>query len=64
MACEHTPGQPRQGDYFGWYAYAERMSKTHRQQRCPTCGLWAIWVRKAPKATRAAVNAVIRKMEA
>lgn len=23
--------------------WAEEMRKTHRQERCPGCGLWVIW---------------------
>jgi len=29
-----------------WLEWAERMTKTHRQERCPDCGLWEIWVPK------------------
>ncbi len=41
--CEHTPHP--QG-YLQHAAWADEMLKTHRQQRCPICGLWAIWVPK------------------
>jgi hypothetical protein len=34
--------------YVQWHEWAERMSKTHKQKRCPACGLWSIWV---PRAT-------------
>ena len=34
--------------YLAWHEWAEQMSKTHRQERCPECGYWHIWV---PKAT-------------
>ena len=39
----HTPSPP---GYLDWHAWAERMAKTHKQQRCPECNLWAIWVPK------------------
>lgn len=36
----HTPSVP----YMDFHEWAERMNETHRQTRCPTCRLWAIWV--------------------
>lgn len=33
--------------YVAWHEWAERMSKTHRQKRCPVCGLLAIWEKKS-----------------
>ena len=30
-------------NYVAWHEWAERMSETHVQSRCPACGLWAIW---------------------
>ncbi len=39
--AEHTPS-PR--GYLPWHEWAEAMSKTHRQVRCPGCGLWKVWV--------------------
>lgn len=36
----HTP-QP--AGYLAWHAWAEIKARTHRQERCPECGLWAIW---------------------
>jgi len=44
--CQHTP-QPT--GYREWHAWAQQMSKTHTQVRCPNCGLWAIWVPKRLK---------------
>ena len=32
--------------YLQWHAWAERKAKTHKQERCPGCGLWAIWRRR------------------
>lgn len=30
--------------YIAWHAWAEQMAMTHVQERCPSCGLLAIWV--------------------
>lgn len=43
-ACVHTPCPET---YHAGYEWAEQAMKTHRQVRCPTCGLWAIWLPKA-----------------
>jgi len=40
----HTPDQPI--GYNAWHGWAERMMQTHRQERCPVCGLYQIWVAK------------------
>lgn len=32
--------------YLQWHEWAKRMSKTHKQSRCPGCGLWKIWTPK------------------
>lgn len=42
-AGKHTP-HPR--SYLGHHDWMAKKSKTHRQQQCPTCGYWAIWVPK------------------
>jgi hypothetical protein len=39
----HTPCP---SSYLGWHEWAEKMAKTHRQKRCPGCGLFVIWVPK------------------
>ena len=36
--------------YLSWGAWADDKRKTHRQIRCPTCGFWAIWVKKEDKS--------------
>lgn len=54
--CQHTP-QPR--GYLARSEWAESMLKTHKQERCPHCGLWAIWTPKPPRATRRAVARVL-----
>ena len=45
-ASEHTPSPY---GFLSWMAWADEMEKTHKQTRCPECGLWAIWVPKEPK---------------
>lgn len=42
-AAKHTPC-PK--NYIQWHFWADRMSKTHKQVRCATCGLWTIWAVK------------------
>lgn len=42
----HTPSPDR---YLHWHHWAERMSKTHRQTKCPVCGRLVIWT---PKRSR------------
>lgn len=37
----HTPAPER---YFAWHEWAEEMSKAHRQERCPGCDLFKIWI--------------------
>lgn len=32
--------------YSDWQSWAIKMSKTHYQEQCPSCGLWAVWVPK------------------
>lgn len=46
MKCRHTP-QPY--GYLQWHAWAKKMSRTHRQMKCPFCGLWEVWVQKERK---------------
>lgn len=40
---QHTP-HPE--GYLAHAAWAEKKLKTHKQIKCPGCGLWAIWVRR------------------
>lgn len=44
--CNHTD-QPT--GYREWHQWAKKKSKTHRQYKCPHCGLWAIWLEKPKK---------------
>ena len=44
-ACFHIEPQ----GYLGWCFWAQKKAQTHRQRRCPTCGLWKIWVRKTKR---------------
>lgn len=46
----HTPS-PK--GYLGWHDWAKKLGRTHRQVKCPGCGLYAIWM---PKAKRAGVG--------
>lgn len=39
--CIHDDG-PR--GYIAWHEWAAEKRKTHRQKRCPVCGLYKIWV--------------------
>jgi hypothetical protein len=32
--------------YLQWHEWARRMSRTHRQRKCTTCGFYAEWVPK------------------
>lgn len=29
--------------YLEWHEWAERMSRTHHQERCPGCQLYTVW---------------------
>ena len=42
---DHTPCPE---GYIQWHAWAETMAKTHRQEKCPGCGLYEIWTPKKP----------------
>jgi hypothetical protein len=46
--CDHTLSPE---GYMQWHFWAEEMSKTHQQIQCPSCGLWAIWIKKKKKKT-------------
>lgn len=41
MEYLHTPAP---SGYLQWHAWAAEMSKTHRQQRCPGCRLYKVWI--------------------
>ena len=51
--CNHTP-QPT--TYLAWHAWAKRMSKTHKQRKCPHCGLWSIWIIDTKKSAKSAAS--------
>lgn len=40
---KHTPSPD---GYLHWQDWADEMSKTHKQIKCKSCGLFAIWVKK------------------
>lgn len=42
---DHTPCPE---GYLAWHAWADRMAKTHRPEKCPGCGLYEIWTPKKP----------------
>lgn len=58
--CNHTD-QPT--TYREWHQWAKKKSKTHRQYKCPHCGLWAIWMEKPKKHAIRAGSAVERRGE-
>lgn len=37
---DHTPSPE---GYIAWHSWAATMASTHRQRKCPDCGLYAIW---------------------
>ena len=41
---DHTPGPD---GYLQWHAWASKLSRTHRQEKCSSCGLYVIWVPRA-----------------
>lgn len=46
--CTHTPAPP---GYLAWFEWAREMAKTHRQERCPGCGLWKVWTPRTASTT-------------
>lgn len=48
---DHTPSPE---GYMPWMDWAERMAKTHKQVKCPGCGLWAVWIKKPTRAAKVA----------
>lgn len=42
---DHTPCPE---GYTQWHAWAETMSTTHKQRKCPGCGLYVVWTPKKP----------------
>lgn len=44
-ADQHTKA-PEGLSYLGWFKWADKMGKTHKQIRCPGCRLYKIWVPK------------------
>lgn len=44
LPCPHFEDHTAQPvGYIQWYAWAETMSKTHRQRKCPGCDRYKIW---------------------
>ena len=48
--CPTNPGEPT--SYPDWHEWAAKKSRTHRQEQCPTCGLYHVWVPKEQPAVR------------
>lgn len=46
MKCRHTKSPT---GYVAWHEWAEKKAKTHEQERCPNCGLWAVWVKRSQR---------------
>ncbi|HEY3259615.1 MAG TPA: hypothetical protein VGJ95_04990 [Pseudonocardiaceae bacterium] len=40
---QHALHTPQPAGYSEWFDWAERMSRTHDQVRCPGCGRFSIW---------------------
>lgn len=39
---QHT-GAP--AGYPAWHEWAQQLARTHKQRRCPGCGLFKLWTR-------------------
>lgn len=49
QVCSHAEDHtPCPDGYLDWHAWAEGMSKTHKQRKCEGCGRYEIWEPKAP----------------
>lgn len=46
VGCTHKETKSGPSGYVPWFGWAERKAQTHDQLRCPSCDLYAIWVRK------------------
>jgi hypothetical protein len=46
---DHTPSPE---GYLNWHAWAAKMSKTHKQRKCPDCGRFEIWEPKRHHLTK------------
>lgn len=48
-ACRNVANHTSSPDgYINRDEWAVEMGKTHRQTRCPDCGLFVIWIRRKP----------------
>jgi hypothetical protein len=47
---ECTVSEP--SDYIHWHEWARKKSKTHKQTKCPTCGLYTVWIPKVVRTTQ------------
>lgn len=47
--CEHQRLPEEPTAYVSWHTWARKKGGTHRQEQCPKCGLWCIWVPKVKR---------------
>ncbi len=45
--AKHSKFKDEPHGYLGWHEWAEKKGGTHDQLRCPACGFYAIWKRRA-----------------
>ncbi len=50
---KHTPCPE---GYIAWHIWAARMGKTHRQIKCPMCGLYSIWIPKVKREKKTEIG--------
>jgi hypothetical protein len=50
----HTKDPTEPEGYIEWHAWARKQGRTHKQKKCPGCGLFKIWV---PREKRVRSNA-------
>jgi hypothetical protein len=51
-AKHHTHDDVEPSGYVSWHLWALQMTKSHRQVKCPVCGLYAVWVLRAGTGRR------------
>lgn len=47
--CDNAANHTLCPDQLVWHEWADQMSETHNQERCPGCGLYVIWTPKKKK---------------
>ena len=44
VPCPQADGHtPAPDGYIQWHMWARLKAKTHKQTRCPSCGLYEVW---------------------